>query len=205
VTTDHTKGTQEAFFFDQETFEPRIGNGFENAMNIWKDLWARTADGCITSNFVGGRCAIGLAPPGYWKGAFVNSAKGGIAWRNKTDGSVFGDADGEALWKPRMKDGSYAESYRLKPFESLKVVDRETDAWQECAPESCKNGEKILPSARLEGDDRARVLVDSPQVGKLINCVPFYWSGGCSTGIRKNADPTVKHLMWDFFAYVTLH
>lgn len=51
ATTDQTKGIQQGFFFDEETFEPRIGNGFEKAMNVWKDLWPNSADGCITSNF----------------------------------------------------------------------------------------------------------------------------------------------------------
>ena len=66
ATTDQTKGIQQGFFFDEQTFEPRIGTGYEHAMNIWKDLWENSADGCITSNFVEGRCAIGFAPPGCW-------------------------------------------------------------------------------------------------------------------------------------------
>ena len=67
------------FIFDEETFEPRILKRFENAMDIWKDLWANLADGCITSNFVEGKCAIGFAPPGCWKGTFVKNEEGGVA------------------------------------------------------------------------------------------------------------------------------
>ena len=202
ATTDQTKGIQQGFFFDEQTFEPRIGNGYEHAMNIWKDLWANSADGCITSNFVEGRCAIGFAPPGCWKGSIVNAEEGGVAWRNKTDGSVLRDADGEPLWRPRMKDGSYAEPYRLKPFGSLQVVDRVTDEFVDCAPDVCPKGERI-PS-KLAADDRAQVLVPSPHVGKLINRVPFYWSGGYGTGIRKSAEKPQKDLMWDFFVYVNV-
>lgn len=203
ATTDQTRGIQQGFFFDEETFEPRIGRGFERAMNIWRGLWPNSADGCITSNFVEGRCAIGLAPPGCWKGAFVNSAEGGVAWRNQTDGKVLRDESGEALWRPRMKDGSYAEPYRLKPFGSLSVIaDRVADRLEECTPSTCPKGERIPSVSRLADDDRARVLAESPHVGKLINRVPFYWSGGYGTGIRKSADPAAKDLMWDFFVYV---
>eukprot|EP00571_Detonula_confervacea_P002410 CAMPEP_0172315400 /NCGR_PEP_ID=MMETSP1058-20130122/25061_1 /TAXON_ID=83371 /ORGANISM="Detonula confervacea, Strain CCMP 353" /LENGTH=1336 /DNA_ID=CAMNT_0013029473 /DNA_START=176 /DNA_END=4186 /DNA_ORIENTATION=+ len=193
ATTDQTRGIQQGFFFDEETFEPRIGNGFENAMDIWKDLWANSADGCTTSNFVEGRCAIGFAPPGCWKGVFVNSDEGGIARR---------DENGTAIWRPTMKDGSYAEPYRLKPFGSLKVVHRDTDQFEECAPDTCPKGERIPSPSGLDPDDRARILVESPHVDKLINRVPFYWSGGYGTGIRKSADPIKKDLMWDFFVYV---
>lgn len=58
ATTDQTKGIQEGFLFDVETMEPRIDVGFEIAMNVWKDLWDVATDGCITSAFVEGRCAI---------------------------------------------------------------------------------------------------------------------------------------------------
>jgi len=202
ATTDQTKGIQQGFFFDEETFEPRIGNGFERAMNIWKDLWGNSADGCITNNFVSGRCAIGLAPPGCWKGAFVNNEEGGVAWRDGDTWDVLKDENGEPLWRPTMKDGSYAEPYRLKPFGSLEVVNRDTDEFEDCAPETCPKGEQIKSNSLLAPEDRARVLVESPHVGKLINRVPFYWSGGFGTGIRKSADESAKDLMWDFFAYV---
>jgi hypothetical protein len=46
------------------------------------------------------------------------------------------------------------------------------------------------------------MLVDSPHVDKYINRVPFYWSGGYGTGIRKSASPEVKDLMFEFFSYV---
>ena len=214
ATTDQTRGIQEGFFFDDETFEPNIGNGFEKAMNIWKDLWGYSADGCITSTFLEGRCAIGLAPPGCWKGTFVNSEEGGVAWRNRTNpdgsgtevefGPVMRDENGEKLWQPTMKDGSYAEPYRMRPFGSLDVINKEAgnDLFVQCDPKSCPKGERIKASAELPEDDRARVLVDSPHVGKLINRVPFYWSGGYGTGIRKSADPAAKDLMFDFFVYV---
>ena len=39
-------------------------------------------------------------------------------------------------------------------------------------------------------------------MNKMINRVPFYWSGGYGTGIRKSASPEAKDLMWDFFVYV---
>jgi serine/threonine protein kinase/ABC-type glycerol-3-phosphate transport system substrate-binding protein len=202
ATTDQTRGIQQGFFFDEETFEPRIGNGFEKAMDVWKDLWGNSADGCITNNFVAGRCAIGIAPPGCWKGTFVNSEEGGVARRDGSDWTVLRHDNGTALWRPTMKDGSYAEPYRLRPFGSLQVVDRETDEFVDCGPETCPKGEKIKASSALDDNDRAKILVDSPHVGKTINRVPFYWSGGYGTGIRKSADQAAKDLMWDFFVYV---
>ncbi len=202
ATTDQTKGIQQGFIFDDKTFEPRIGKGFEHAMDIWKDLWGVSADGCTTPNFITGRCAIGYAPPGCWKGIFVNSEEGGVAWRNG-DGTVKrNETTGEALWKPTMRDGSYAEPYRLKSFGSLSVINRETDQLEECAPDNCPKGELIPHPSKLPIVDRARNLVESTHVNKLINRVPFYWSGGYGTGIRKSAAPLVKDLMWDFFVYV---
>ena len=73
-----------------------------------------------------------------------------------------------------MKDGSYAEPYQMEPFESLEVIDRKTDQFQECDPATCTKAEKIQSTSRLASDGRARLLVDSPHVGKLINRVPFY-------------------------------
>lgn len=205
ATTDQTEGITQGFMFDEETFKPRIEKGFEHAMNIWKGLWNVSEDGCITDNFVTGRCAIGYAPPGCWKGVFVNShggtGDGGIVRRDETTGEV---------WRPKMKDGSYAAPYRLKPFGSLNVINRATGQFEPCAPETCPKGETIpLSSERkfafengTEFKDRARSLVDSPHAHKLINRVPFYWSGGYGTGIRKSAKPEVKDLMWDFFVYI---
>lgn len=63
-------------------------------------------------------------------------------------------------------------------------------------------GERIPRNSDLPADDRAKILVDSPHVGEVINRVPFYWSGGYGTGIRKSADEAAKDLMWDFFVYV---
>jgi hypothetical protein len=205
ATTDQTRGIQEGFLFDEETVDPRIGTGFEKAMNIWKDLWPLSADGCITSTFAEGRCAIGFAPPGCWKSIFVNTDEGGVAWRNRTNGDwgpVLRDENGEALWRPTFKNGTYAEPYRLKPFGSLEITDRDSDVLVECGPKTCPKGEKIKASDELPADDRANMLVDSPHVGKWINRVPFYWSGGYGTGIRKSADPKVKDLMFEFFSYV---
>ena len=34
--------------------------------------------------------------------------------------------------------------------------------------------------------------MDSPHVGEVINRVPFYWSGGYGTGIRKSADEAIE-------------
>jgi len=202
ATTDQTKGIQEGFMFDEETFEPRIGKGFEHAMDIWKELWDNSADGCTTPNFLSGRCAIGYAPPGCWKSVFANSEEGGVAWRNE-DGSVQRNGTtGEVRWRPRMKDGSYAEPYRLKPFGSLSVINRETDQLEDCVPDNCPMGERIPHPSKLPVTDRASKLVASTHDNKLINRVPFYWSGGYGTGIRKSADPIVKDMMWDFFVYV---
>jgi hypothetical protein len=206
ATTDQTTGITQGFMFDEETFEPRIGEGFEHALNIWKELWDVSEDGCISNNFVTGRCAIGYAPPGCWKSVFVNShegtGEGGVARRD--------DTTGEPVWMPKMNDGSYAEPYRLKPFGSLNIINRATGQFEPCAPETCPMGETIPPSSKrifhfdngTVFTDRARSLVDSPHVDKLINRVPFYWSGGYGTGIRKSAKPEVKDLMWDFFAYI---
>jgi len=212
ATTDQTKGIQEGFFFDEETFEPRIGEGFEKAMNVWKDLWGYSADGCTSSTFIEGRCAIGLAPPGCWKGTFVNKDEGGVAWRNRTNpetgepdvefGPLMLHEDGTKVWEPTMEDGTYAEPYRLRPFGSLDVVTRDTNTFVKCDPKICPKGERIKASSELPIDDRARVLVDSQHVGKLINRSPFYWSGGYGTGIRKSADPKAKDLMFDYFVYV---
>jgi hypothetical protein len=123
----------------------------------------------------------GLAPPGCWKSVFVNTDEGGVAWRNNTNGDwgpVLRDENGDALWRPTFKDGTYAEPYRLKPFGSLQVVDRQTGDLVDCGPKTCPKGEKIKVSDELSEDDRARILVDSPHVGKIVNRVPFYWSGG---------------------------
>ena len=200
--TDQTKGIQQGYFFDEETFEPRIGIGFEHSMDIWKELWANSADGCSTNNFVSGRCAIGYAPPGCWKYVFVNSTEMGVAWRNDYGSVQRNTTTGEKSWFPRMKDGSYAEPYRMKPFGSFSVVNRATGELEACAPDSCPGGERIPHPSKLPEGDRARVLVESPHFNKLINRVPFCWSGGYGTGIRKSVDPRVKDMMWDFFAYI---
>lgn len=208
ATTDQTIGIQQSFFFNETSFEPNIKVGFENAMTIWKDLWGNTADGCTTPNMVAGRCAISFAPPGCMKSIFVGALDddgnpiGGISRRNMSDWSVLTDDDGKPLWYPKMKNGDYAEPYRMKPFGSLQVVDRQSGEFVECDTTTCPKGEEILPNSELPEDDRANLLVESPHVGKIINRVPFYWSGGYGTGIRKSAEPKKKDLMWEFFSYV---
>jgi len=62
---DQTQGINEGFFFDSETMAPRTSEpGFKKAAEIWKTLWQNGADGCITDNFITGKCAIGFSPPG---------------------------------------------------------------------------------------------------------------------------------------------
>lgn len=189
ATTDQTKGLQEGFFFDENTLDPRInGEGFRYSAQIWKDLWTNGADGCISPNFSTGRCAIGFAPPGCWKGIFLN----GIARK---------DENGTNIWTPTMKSGEYAEPYRFKPFGSRKVVDRTTGKLTDCTPELCPKGELIPARGHYADDDRASVLPASKLEGTLINRSPFYWSGGLGTLIRKSAPEVRKDLLWDFFVY----
>jgi len=65
ATFDQTQGINEGFFFDSETMAPRTSEpGFKKAAEIWKTLWQNGADGCITDNFITGKCAIGFSPPG---------------------------------------------------------------------------------------------------------------------------------------------
>ncbi len=205
ATTDQTRGTQEGFFFGKRTFKLCIGRGFENAMNIWKELWGNSADGCITPNFVAGQCSISLAPPGCHKSIFMGSkAGGGVSRRNKMDWSILTDENGDKLWESKMKDGSYAEPYRLKPFGSLNVVNCIMGDFEVCAPDTCPKAEMIFSNAELPKDNCARILVESPHVNKWTNRVPFYWSGGYGTGMCKSASPEAKDLMWDFFVYVNI-
>ena len=72
-----------------------------------------------------------------------------------------------------MKGRSYAKLYQMKPFESLKVIDRKMDQFWEYDPATFPKAEKIQSTSILVSDDHARMLVDSPHVGKLINCIPF--------------------------------
>mmetsp|Transcript_12785 Transcript_12785/g.20727 ORF Transcript_12785/g.20727 Transcript_12785/m.20727 type:complete len:127 (+) Transcript_12785:66-446(+) len=66
ATTDQTRGIQQVVFFNEETFEPHIGNRFERAMNVWTKVWPDS---------VKGRFAVGFALPGFWKGTFVSSGQ----------------------------------------------------------------------------------------------------------------------------------
>uniref|UniRef100_A0A7S2MVN4 Uncharacterized protein n=1 Tax=Helicotheca tamesis TaxID=374047 RepID=A0A7S2MVN4_9STRA len=190
---EQTKGLDEGFMFDTETFEPQIGMSFKRATEIWKDLWVNGADGCITDNFITGRCAIGFAPPGCWKRIFLEGVK-----REQKDenGTVVAK-----LWEPTMEDGTYAEPYRFRSFGSLEVYDKDTDAYKKCDDETCPLGE-VIPSRGHHGDDdRASVLVPSKHAGQRINRAPFFWSGGLGTLIRKSSTDEKKDMMWNFFVY----
>jgi len=188
ATMDQTHGTDQGFFFDEETLEPRIGPGFERASEIWKDLWNHGADGCISPNFARGRCAIGFAPPGCWKGIFLN----GISRR---------DANGTLLWEPKMADGSYATPYRFKPYGSLEILDRETNELVPCTKKLCPKAEPIPARGHWGDDDRASILPPTSLEGQLANRAPYYWSGGLGTLIRKSSPEVKKDMMWDFFVY----
>lgn len=191
-----TRGTKSGFFFDSETFEPLVDDGFREAAKTWKELWIHGSDGCDPSIFGGGRCAIGLAPPGCWKGVFLNP-----------DGVHRKDEDGNVVWQPKMKNGDYAVPYRFKPPGSTRVVDRDTGELVECTEERCNFAEPAPMRGHLDdkaGDvpDRADLfLPESPLAGRLVNRAPFYWSGGLGTLIRKSAPEVKKNMMWDFFVY----
>lgn len=60
---DQTHGINQGFFFNETTLEPRIGRGFERAVDVWKNLWG-VGSNCEDTKFVEGRCAIGYGPPG---------------------------------------------------------------------------------------------------------------------------------------------
>jgi hypothetical protein len=189
ATSDQTKGINQGFFFDEDTMEPRFGTGFRRAAVIWKELWTHGSDS-ESKNFLQGRCAIGFGPPGSWKQVFLDP-----------DGVSCKDENGTVIWKPTMKNGEYAEPYRFKPFGSTQVVDRTTDQFTNCTPKLCPKAERI-PARGHHGDkDRASILSPSPLAGQLINRVPFYWSGGLGTLIRKSSPEQKKDLLWDFFVY----
>lgn len=175
---------------DKDTMDARIGEGFRQAAETWKDLWTHGSDGCITPHMSTGRCAIGFAPPGCWKGVFLGE-----------DGVSRKDSNGTVVWRPTMKSGEYAEPYRFKPFGSTSVVDRQTGELRECTPELCPKAEEIPSRGHFSDSDRASLLPPSPLQGKLINRAPFYWSGGLGTLIRKSSTDFKKDLMWDFFVY----
>jgi hypothetical protein len=165
--------------------DPRIGEGFAYAANIWKELWNSGASNSESNIFLDGRCAIGFAPPGSWKRLFLTP-----------DGVHRSDENGTVLWKPTMANGDYAEPYRFKPFGSLKGVDRSTGKLTDCTKEICPKAEIVTARGHFNGNDRASVLPESPLKGKLINRAPFYWSGGLGTMIRKSAPKLRKDLLW---------
>ena len=191
ATYSQTKGTAHGFFFDSETMEPNIREGFIQAVQIWKDLWS---NGHISFPFIEGRCAIGFGPPGEWKKLFLDPH--GIHRKNETTGEV--------LWQATFANGEYAEPYRFKPFGSLHVEDPYNGGQlTACTKELCPKAE-VIPPYGHHGDDMERlssILPPSPHAGKLINRAPFYWSGGLGTLIRKSAPKVKKDLLWDFFVY----
>jgi len=198
ATSDQTHGMDQGFFFDETTMEPRIRNsGFRQAAEVWRELWRHGSDGCITPNFSTGRCAIGFAPPGCWKGLFLDprdesEREGGDPFY----GVKRTDENGTVVWYPKLKSGEYAEPYRFKPFGSTEVYDRETNALIPCTSRACPKAEPITPLT-----DRASILPPSPLLNQLINRAPFYWSGGLGTMIRKSTTLPKKDCMWDFFVY----
>lgn len=195
ATFDQTEGIGEGFFFDAETMEPRSKHpGFKKAAEIWKTLWQHGEDGCITDNFITGKCAIGFSPPGCWKGVFLNE-----------NGVHRTDKNGTVVWQPKMKSGEYAEPYRFRPFGSTSFFDRQTGEYTKCTAEKCPKAE-IIPAHGHKADegsyvDRASVLPPSPLAGELVNRAPFYWSGGLGTMIRKSSEEVKKDFIWDFFVY----
>jgi hypothetical protein len=90
ATTDQLKGPEQGFLFDTDTLEPNIGPGFENAFEIWKDLWNHGESAC-NPNFGMGRCAVGYGPAGCWKSVFLDGVN------RKVNDTV--------VWQPTMKDG----------------------------------------------------------------------------------------------------
>ncbi|CAK0853335.1 unnamed protein product [Prorocentrum cordatum] len=177
------------FYFDVETFEPLLDNpAFREAAAIWKELW-NIGEGDCGALMSEGRCFLGYAPPGCWKGVFLNGVS------RKDNGTV--------VWQPTMTDGSYAAPYRQLPFGSLKVLNDEGQL-QTCTEDICPGAVPVRSHGHVDAtdDDRASVLVPSPHAGELINRAPFYWSGGFGTMIRKSADPVVKDAIWDFFVYI---
>jgi hypothetical protein len=157
ATYDQTKGISEGFFFNEDTMEPNIGEGFRRSVEIWKDLWKYGGDGC-NSNFIEGRCAIGFAPPGCFKGIFLSP-----------DGVSRKDANGTVVWRPTMKSGLYAEPYRFKPFGSTVVFDKATKQMTPCNVDLCPMAEKVPPWGHFNDTDRAAILKPSPIAGELIN------------------------------------
>jgi len=182
-------GVKSGFHFDVETFEPLLDNpAFREAAAIWKELW-NIGEGDCGSLMTEGRCFLGYAPPGCWKGVFLN----GVSRRD----------NGTVVWQPTMTDGSYAAPYRQLPFGSLQVLDDEGQL-QTCTEDICPRAVQVQSHGHVDTteNDRASVLVPSPYAGELINRAPFYWSGGFGTMIRKSADPVVKDAIWDFFVYI---
>ena len=187
ATTQQTQGTEQGFFFDVETMEPLLSDGFRYSTELWKNLWEK-GESSETDAFQEGRCAVGYGPPGSWKRIFLQ----GVSRK---------DVNGTVLWQPTMKSGEYAEPYRFKTFGSTRVVDSETGRLVACTPETCPKGEIVPPHGHHGDGDRASILPRSPLEGKIVNRAPMYWSGSLGTLIRKSSDPIKKDMMWDFMIY----
>mgnify|MGYP000063307381 CR=1 FL=1 len=199
ATYEQTQGTQEGFFFDPHTMEPRFGlsDSFREAAKIWRELWPRGTSS-ETDVFLEGRCAVGFGPPGSWKRVFLTPH--GVHRSDPNNAS-------HILWQPKMKNGEYAEPYRFQSFGSTQVHDRTTGQLVTCTPQLCpkakpipKHGHFVDPNDK-ERIDRTAVLPPSPLEGQWINRAPFFWSGGLGTCIRKSSPKVRKDLMWDFFVY----
>jgi ABC-type glycerol-3-phosphate transport system substrate-binding protein len=143
---EQTDGITQGFFFDEKTTKPRLGAGFRETVEIWKDLWT---NGNSSSSYIEGRCAIGFGPPGEWKGLFLDP-----------DGISRKDANGTVVWQATMKNGDYAEPYRFRgPFGSLDVADRTTGELVPCCtPELCPKAEVISGGHHGENDRTIGVL-----------------------------------------------
>mmetsp|Transcript_40629 Transcript_40629/g.129585 ORF Transcript_40629/g.129585 Transcript_40629/m.129585 type:complete len:1207 (-) Transcript_40629:1-3621(-) len=175
ATMAQTQGSDTGFFFDPETFEPQLDSvAFTETLEIWKGLWNTGTSDC-GALYSEGRCALGYGPPGCWKGVFLN----GISRKDPETGEV--------VWRPTFESGVYADPIRQKPFGSLRVLNKESNALEDC------NLETNCPFAE--------VVEEGPYTGRMVNRAPYFWSGGLGTVIRKSADPVAKDIMWDYFVY----
>lgn len=174
------------FMFDATTMEPFIDTpAFREAVKIWQNLTRFGIESCGSSEMLEGRCALTYAPPGCYKGMFLHGVSRGD-------------------WRPTMRDGSYAEPYRLRPFGTTVVLDAgDRQHLVPCTATRCPYAERC-PARGHHGDsDRANsMLPDSLLAGELVNRVPFYWSGGFGALIRESAQQAAKDTLWDFLAYV---
>lgn len=173
------------FMFDAATMDPLVSTpAFREAVRIWHNLSTFGIEACGSSEMLEGRCALTYAPPGCYKGMFLHGVS-------------------RADWRPTMRDGSYAEPYRLRPFGTTVVLDAgDRQRLVPCTAARCPYAEPCPSRGHHGTSDRANsVLPDSKLAGVLVNRAPFYWSGGFGALIRKSAQPTAKDTLWDFLAY----